>query len=84
MNKQANRLQESLERLEGGETLEDSRGSLPVEEHLSLSLVSRLRATAWPRHDPQISDKQRRQVIALYTQEAEMDSDNPPDRKSVV
>jgi len=78
MNKQANRLQESLEHLEGGETIEDSRGSLPVEEHPSLSLVSRLRAAAWPRHDPQISDKQRRQVIALYTQEAEMDSDNRP------
>ncbi len=76
MSKQANLLQESLERLEAGETLEISQGSLPVEEHPSLSLASRLRAVAWPRRDPQIVDEQRKQVMALYTQEAEMDSGN--------
>ena len=70
MSKQANFLQESLERLEAGETLESSKQNLPIEEYPSLSLVSRLRAAAWPRPNPQIAENQRGQIVALYYQEA--------------
>jgi len=78
MNKQANILQESLELLEVGETLETSQQFLPDEEHPSLSLVSRLRAAAWPQRDPQITSSQRKQIMALYSEEAEMESQNQP------
>lgn len=78
MNKQANLLQESLERLESGESLETSQQSLPVEEHFSLSLASRLRTAAWPHRDPQNVNAQRQHIIALYTQEAKMDPQNKP------
>ena len=78
MNKQANILQESLELLEAGESLETSQQSLQDEEHPSLSLVSRLRAASWPQRDPQINSSQRVQIMALYSQEADMESENQP------
>jgi hypothetical protein len=78
MNKQANNLQESLELLEAGETLETSQQFMPDKEHPSLSLVSRLRAAAWPQRDPHITNLQRKQIMALYSEEAEMESQNQP------
>jgi hypothetical protein len=78
MNKQANNLQESLELLEAGETLETSQQFLPDEEQPSLSLVSRLLAAAWPQRDPQLASSQRKQIMALYSEEAEMESQNQP------
>jgi len=78
MSKQADLLQESLELLEIGETLEDFQMTLPTEDIPSLSLVSRLRTVAWPRRDPQAVNKQRGQIIALYNQEAEKDTGNRP------
>ncbi|MFC1996147.1 DUF5666 domain-containing protein [Chloroflexota bacterium] len=78
MSKQTDILQESLEKLEAGEALESAQGSLPGEEQASLSLVSRLRAAAWPRRDPQTAGKQRGQIIALYHQEAVSESKEQP------
>jgi hypothetical protein len=66
MSKQADSLQESIERLEAGEPLETSQGHLPVEEYLSLSLASRLRQTAWPQRNHRTAQAQRRHIIALY------------------
>jgi hypothetical protein len=78
MNKQANSLQESLERLEAGESLESSQQNLPVEEQPSLSLVSRLRAVDWPRRDPKIVTEQRAQIVTLYKQDAKLASEDQP------
>jgi len=76
MNEQANLLQKSLERLEAGESLEDVKQSLPVDEHLSLSLVSRLRSATWPTRNPQTVSTQRQKILAQYFQESKLESQN--------
>jgi len=69
MNEQANLLQESLEKLEAGEKLEDAQQSLSAEEHSSLLLVSRLRSTAWQGRNPHNISTQRHKIITLYAQQ---------------
>ena len=78
MNKQANSLQESLERMEAGESIESSQQNLPAEEQSSLTLVSRLRAADWPRRDPKIVAEQRAQIVTRYKQDAETVSEDQP------
>jgi len=74
MSKQANLLQEALERLEEGESLETSQQSLSGEDQTLLSLAARLRTAAWPQVNPQVARQQQQQVIALYDKEPQMET----------
>ena len=78
MNKQDNSLQESLERMEAGESLESSQQNLPAEEQPLLSLVSRLRTANWPQRDPKIVAEQRAQIVTQYKQDAGIASEDHP------
>jgi hypothetical protein len=78
MNEQAKNFQEILELLEAGESLETVQKILPEEDHDSLLLVSRLRAADWPQRDPQVASSQKKQVLAMYSQEAEDESRSRP------
>ena len=78
MNKQANSLQESLDRMEAGESLESSQQNLPAEEQSSLLLASRLRTASWPHRNPKIVAEQRAQIVAQYKQDAQIVSEDQP------
>lgn len=78
MSTQEDLLQEGLVHLEAGQGLEASRQGMPEEESSMLSLVSRLRASEAPKRDENIASSQRKRLLAMYTKEKKMGTQEAP------